>query len=83
MNGDEDHLVGWIIQAVTDIQLSKGGVPCKLLPESLLLGGDSGIDSLDLALLVRELEAKSGLDPFRNGFIHFRTVRDLARLYVK
>jgi hypothetical protein len=41
------------------------------------------IDSLDLAMLVREMEERVGHDPFQDGFIDFRTAGELAKLYVK
>jgi acyl carrier protein len=47
----------------------------------LLLGGGLPIDSLDLAGLVVELELATGLDPFKDGFVEFRTAGELADLY--
>ncbi|WP_029008233.1 acyl carrier protein [Azospirillum halopraeferens] len=46
-----------------------------------LLGGDLPIDSLDLATVVVELEERTGRDPFRDGFVSFRTAGELAALY--
>ena len=40
-----------------------------------------GVDSLDLAILVGELEAYTGQDPFAAAMPEFQTIRDLARLY--
>lgn len=51
--------------------------------ETQLLGGELKIDSLDLAMLVRELEDVVGHDPFAEGFIEFRTAGELAKLYAK
>jgi acyl carrier protein len=48
---------------------------------SLLLDGYLGIDSLDLAVLVVELEEATGCDPFAQGIINFRTAGELAELY--
>jgi hypothetical protein len=48
-----------------------------------LLGGNLRIDSLDLAMLVRELEELNGHDPFAGGFIEFRTAGELAKLYIR
>lgn len=48
-----------------------------------LLGGALKIDSLDLAMLVRELEDVVGHDPFAEGFIEFRTAGELAKLYAR
>ena len=49
--------------------------------DTLLLGGRLGIDSLDLAAIVVNLSEIAQNDPFANGFIEFRTVGELARLY--
>lgn len=48
-----------------------------------LLGGSLKFDSLDLAMLVRELEDVVGHDPFAEGFIEFRTAGELAKLYAR
>lgn len=59
----------------------KGGTAPVIGGDTLLLGGTLPIDSLDLAVLVTELEQTTGRDPFSDGFIHFQTVRELAHLY--
>lgn len=59
----------------------KGETPPAIGGDTPLLGDMLPIDSLDLAVLVTELEQKTGQDPFANGFIHFQTVRELADLY--
>jgi acyl carrier protein len=59
----------------------KGETAPTIGGDTVLLGGTLPIDSLDLAVLVTELEQKTGQDPFADGFIHFQTVRELARLY--
>ncbi len=61
----------------------KGEDPQEVTAETELLGEGLGIDSLDLAMLVRELEQITGHDPFKDGFIDFRTAGELAKLYVK
>lgn len=48
-----------------------------------LLGGAISIDSLDLAMLVLEMEGIAGFDPFAEGFIEFRTMGELSKLYAK
>lgn len=59
------------------------GLPRPAVRESMrVLGGDLPIDSMDLASVVLELETQTGYDPFKAGFINFRTVGELARLYV-
>jgi acyl carrier protein len=46
-----------------------------------LMEASGGMDSLDLAVLVGELEQHTGKDPFAGSVPEFRTVTDLARLY--
>jgi acyl carrier protein len=45
------------------------------------VGGSLGIDSLDLAGLVVDLQTSTGLDPFAAGFVNFRTAGELADLF--
>jgi hypothetical protein len=42
---------------------------------------ETQIDSLALALVIVKLEELTGKDPFKGGFISFRTVGELVRLY--
>lgn len=49
--------------------------------ENVLLGEELGLDSLDLATLVVNLEERSGLRPFESGFVMFRTVGELIELF--
>ena len=52
-------------------------------PQYLDLMQTSGnTDSLELAVLVSELEQHTGKDPFASSIPEFRTISDLARLYV-
>jgi acyl carrier protein len=53
----------------------KGLKPSSVDAGTQLLGGELRIDSLDLAMLVRELEDVVGHDPFAEG--------ELAKLYAK
>jgi len=50
---------------------------------SSFLSGEMGIDSVDLAAVVVELQEFTGKDPFEDGFINFRTVDELARLFAE
>lgn len=59
----------------------KGGDGRAIGPATLLLQSSDGADSLDLAVLVSELETFTGRDPFSAGVPEFRTIGDLARLY--
>lgn len=72
------------INEITNRMLADKGLAQVAIAENTeLLGGEVGIDSLDLATLVRELEEVSGFDPFANGFIDFQTAGQLAKLYVR
>lgn len=80
---DEPQVLANIEKIVGNILSSKGLPPPRIDANTELLGGDVGIDSLDLAMLVRELEDATGFDPFHEGFIEFRTAGELAKLYVR
>lgn len=70
------------IQAIVDRLLNQKGQPPVLLNEQTrFFGGDIPMDSLDLAVLVTELQTITGVDPFRAGFRNFHTVGELAILY--
>lgn len=70
------------IQELVTQALSAKGLPAERLSEqTLLLGGTLGIDSLDLAAIVVSLSEVTRKDPFAEGFIDFRTVGELAKLY--
>lgn len=78
---NEQELLDLIKQIVDRIAASKGTTAPKIRPDTRLLGGGLPIDSLDLAALVVELELATGYDPFKAGFVDFRTAGELARLY--
>jgi acyl carrier protein len=83
MSSREEHVLTHISSVLKRIISSKGGDLPPIATDTVLLGRDLNIDSLDLAMLVRELEETLGFDPFRDGFIEFRTVGELAQLYVR
>ena len=80
---NEQQVFGHIQRLLAELAENKGASLPAINGNTQLLGGDLPIDSLDLATLVRELEDATGHDPFREGFIDFKTVGELARLYVK
>ncbi len=61
----------------------KGQPPVPLSETTRFLGGDVPMDSLDLAVLVTELQTITQKDPFAAGFQYFQTVGELAALYAE
>lgn len=80
---NEQQVLEHIQRLVANTLDSKGMPAVQLDGSTELLGGSVGIDSLDLAMLVREMEEVTGHDPFKDGFIEFRTAGELARLYAR
>jgi acyl carrier protein len=69
------------IEVLRRILRDKGEVVPEMDRKTILLGGSLGIDSLDLALLLTELETRTGRDPFTAGFVPFQTLGELVALY--
>jgi acyl carrier protein len=70
--------IGTILNRVIQ---DKGEEPHKMREDTRILGGELPVDSLDLAAVVVQLEEMTGCDPFKDGFIEFQTVGELASLY--
>jgi acyl carrier protein len=82
MGQDYQTMLTHIERIIGDIAAAKGASKPPRVHESMrLLGGELPIDSLDLAGILVQLESVTGYDPFKEGFINFRTVGELARLY--
>ncbi|MBX2811523.1 MAG: hypothetical protein KTR25_06930 [Myxococcales bacterium] len=79
----ENEIFLEIQKILNEIAETKGVALPTLEADSDLLGGQFPIDSLDLASLVTDLEQLTKNDPFRAGFVNFRTAGELARLYAK
>lgn len=79
----EQEMLGHITRLVAQVLDDKGLEAAEITADTELLDGSVGIDSLDLAMLVRELEEVAGHDPFAAGFIDFRTAGELAKLYAQ
>jgi acyl carrier protein len=77
----QQELLQQIERLIRNIAASKGLTAPKVEANTLLLGTALPIDSLDLAAIVVELENLTGYDPFKAGFINFRTAGELASLY--
>ena len=78
---NRDETIASIVAIVSRVIEDKGDKPVEISANTVFLGGQLPIDSLDLATIVVELEAVTGHDPFKDGFIEFRTVDELAALY--
>jgi acyl carrier protein len=58
------------------------GIPAGVVDaDTVLLGGNLNLDSLDLAGIVVQLQEATAHDPFADGFIEFRTAGELADLF--
>lgn len=77
----KSELMALIQQLLNQAREARGLDSIPVAEETRLLDGDAGIDSLDLAAMVVELEISAGKDPFANGFVNFETCGELARLY--
>lgn len=78
---DQAAVTQLVIERINELGHAKGLKVPPVTPSAVLLGGNLPIDSLDLATIVVELETKTGRDPFCDGFIDFRTVEELAKLF--
>ncbi|MFD1627102.1 phosphopantetheine-binding protein [Azospirillum griseum] len=70
-----------ISEELARIVADKGERLPSLSLDTVFLGGELPIDSLDLATLLVVLEQRTGQDPFRDGLRQFTTVGELAALY--
>ena len=77
------ELCGEIQRIINELLTQKGLPAMSLTPESRFLGGGIPIDSLDLAVLVTELQTRTGKDPFAEGFRTFHTVGELGAMYAE
>lgn len=78
---NKTELTELVTKRLAKLAREKGEELPVLSPDMPLLGGGLPIDSLDLAVVVVELESATGRDPFAQGFVEFRTVRDLVALF--
>lgn len=78
-----DEVRGHIESNLNRILSQKGLDKVHLQDDMRLLGGDIQIDSLDLAVLITEMEEATKKDPFKEGFRNFRTVGELASMYAE
>jgi acyl carrier protein len=78
---NDPEIFKFICERLQEAATAKGAGRVKVADETPILDGGLPIDSLDLAGIVVQLEQVTGRDPFQDGFINFRTVGELARLY--
>jgi acyl carrier protein len=69
-----------VAETIRENFVDNGRPPPDVFPAVRLLD-DLSLDSLALAAVIVALEEKTGKDPFRDGFIAFVTVEELASLY--
>ena len=77
----QPEILDAIRRFVNETRQNKGMPPISVQESTALLGGDAGLDSLDLAALVVELQSETERDPFEQGFINFATAGELAELF--
>lgn len=77
------EILALIGQLVNRQRATNGLAAVEVDPQSRLLGDSLGIDSLDLAAIVVELEERTGRDPFAQGIVNFQTAGALADLYAE
>ena len=70
-----------LVVATINEVLAETGHPSQSLTDDTVILADTPLDSMGLALVVVRLEEVTGIDPFEDGFINFRTVGELAALY--
>lgn len=82
-NGDmnAEQLTQHIGNTINEMLRQKGLEAIGVSGNSRFLSDEIPIDSLDLAVLVTDLQRITGKDPFQAGFRNFRTVGELANLY--
>jgi len=78
---NRDEVRSQIVTIVNSLLAQKGLAAATLGDSSRFLGEDIAIDSLDLAVILTELERSTKKDPFKDGFKNFQTVGELAQLY--
>ncbi len=71
------------IELVINRVLEESGRPRTDLEDKMLLTRDIGLDSLDLAATIVQLEQEFGIDPFRDGAAPVSSYGDLVTTYEK
>lgn len=69
-----------VVESIREVMKQNNLSESELSPDTSILS-ETSLDSLGLAEVIILLESKTQKDPFAGGFINFRTVGELARLY--
>ncbi len=69
-----------VIDTIREFMLENQRAVTELTPETQILA-ETSLDSLDLAIVLVKMEIKTGKDPFKQGYIFFSTIQELAKLY--
>jgi acyl carrier protein len=77
----QTELLSVIEAFVNEVRSGNGLDPMRIGHETSLVDGSTGIDSLDLAALVVDLQERTGKDPFAAGFRNFENAGALVALY--
>lgn len=77
---DEKSHRAAVLAALMQVREDKGLTESELT-DAKHLGDDLGLDSLDMATVVADLEIELDLDPFVNDTGPIYTVGDLVRVY--
>jgi acyl carrier protein len=85
INGETRDVAAAVREAILAVYRDTGRPP-RDTPAGAILGGDLGLDSLDLAQIIVLLERSLGVDPFREARSSsphppLRTVEHLVTLY--
>jgi len=80
-NMTQGEIEAFIINYWKERAAEKGLDTSTIGPSTILLRS-ADADSLELAILVAELERFTGQDPFSTTAPDFQTIQDLARFYV-
>jgi acyl carrier protein len=73
-----------LIESILNRILAQKGLErIRVHDDMRFLDSDIQIDSIDLAVLLTGMEEATKKDPFKKGFRNFRTVGELARMYVE
>jgi acyl carrier protein len=71
-----------VLAAIARVRAERGAPAVPLSDDAVLGEGGLGLDSLDVATVVAELDALLNKDPFAEGVQRFRTVAEFVKLYV-